>query len=234
MWLHWPDSMYEQGVPEKNALLSVKLPCEKVFPRFQLLEVCWNTLMRKLPQLIITVISAGTEFPHFSLSRSATVPLSTAASSNTRVSRFVRPITTSPAAVCVRPAKSPSWAAVSLPWGPNSTHTTLCVTSVWSLWAKVALRSKRTSHTATPASSNYSVEDTAGLYQPLSSSSFGSPNEEAVWLWVLNLWFFYSGNEGGAGLFLGFKNFRRWGTIRESSNLIHFTKKKKKEKKDCT
>lgn len=47
LWLHWPASMCEQGVPKKNALLSVKLPCEQVFPKIPVSS--FNLLMRKLP-----------------------------------------------------------------------------------------------------------------------------------------------------------------------------------------
>lgn len=107
------------------------------------------------------------------LSRSATAPLLTAAFSNTRVSRCVRPTTTSRVAVCARPASSPYWAAVSPQWGPNSTPTILCVTSALSPWAKAASKSRRTNPTATPASSNSSVDDSMGLCpHPLNQRSF--------------------------------------------------------------
>lgn len=135
--------------------------------------------------------------------RSATAPLWTAASSSTRVTLCVRPTTTSPVVACVRPASSQSWAAASPPWGPNSTPTTSCVTSAWSRWAKVASRSRRTSPTATPASSNSLVENTAGLCRPrpfLWVTKWGSCvtlSSQRVCI------FFYCGNEGGAGLFVG-------------------------------
>lgn len=92
--------------------------------------------------------------PSRHISRSATAPLSTEASLNTRGSRSARPTTTSHEAACVRPVSSQSWAAASPPWGPNSTHITSCATSAWSLWAKAASRSRRTNPTATHASSN--------------------------------------------------------------------------------
>lgn len=101
-----------------------------------------------------------------SFSRNATLPLSTAAFLNMRVNLCVRPTTTSPVGACVRPASSQFWAVASLPWGPNSTPTILCVTSAWSPWAKAASRSRRTSPTATPASSNCLAEDIAGLFTP--------------------------------------------------------------------
>uniref|UniRef100_A0A674DRX1 Transforming growth factor beta 1 induced transcript 1 n=1 Tax=Salmo trutta TaxID=8032 RepID=A0A674DRX1_SALTR len=93
---------------------------------------------------------------------SATAPSSTAASSSTRASRCARPTTTSRAAACARHANSPSWAAASPPWVPNSTRTTWCATSASSPSARAVSKSRRTSPTATPASSNSLAEHREG------------------------------------------------------------------------
>lgn len=145
----------------------------------------------------------------FLISRSATALSSTAAFSNTRASRCVRRTTTSPAAACVRPASSQSWAAASPPWGPNSTRITSCVTSAWSHWAKAASRSRRTSPTATPASSSSLVEFPAGL------SQFSV---------LFFFFFFYCGNEGGAGLCKFLLRISKWrgGRKKESSIPTNF------------
>lgn len=102
----------------------------------------------------------------FISSRTADSPSRAAPSSTTRDCRTVRLTTTPSADRCAPAAPSRSPGAALRPCLRNSTRNTLSAPSASSSWTREPSRSRRTSHTATSASTRYSDEDNSQLPNP--------------------------------------------------------------------